>query len=98
MNFPMILNWLKRELKFVGVRPLSEDYFSRYPADLKKTKNQNKTRTNSPYYVDLPVTFDEICESERRYLKLFFKQPFKTDLSYFLRAFYNIVIKRKRSG
>ena len=28
-ELPMIINWLKRELKFVGVRPLSEDYFSR---------------------------------------------------------------------
>ena len=41
-EFPMILNWLKRELKFVGVRPLSEDYFSRYPADLKKLRIKTK--------------------------------------------------------
>ena len=37
-EFPMIINWFKRELKIVGVRPLSEDYFSRYPDDLKKLR------------------------------------------------------------
>ena len=44
-----------------------------------------------------PVNFEEICESERRYLNSYFKHPFKTDLNYFLKAFYNILIKRKRS-
>jgi len=96
-EFPMIINWFKRELKLVGVRPLSEDYFSRYPKDLKALRIKTKPGLVPPYYVDLPVTFEEICESERKYLDLYFKKPIRTDINYFFRAFYNIIIKRKRS-
>lgn len=97
-EFPMILNWIKRDLKIVGVRPLSEDYFKRYPKDLQNLRIKTKPGLVPPYYVDLPVSFEEICESERRYLKSYFERPIRTDFSYFLKAFYNIVIKRKRSG
>ena len=96
-EFPMIINWFKRELKLVGVRPLSEDYFSRYPEDLKKLRIKTKPGLVPPYYVDLPVTFEEICDSERKYLKLYFNKPLRTDMNYFFKAFYNILIKRKRS-
>ncbi len=97
-EFPMILNWIKRDLKMVGVRPLSEDYFKRYPKDLRELRIKTKPGLVPPYYVDLPVNFEEICESERKYLRSYFKHPLKTDLNYFIKAFYNIVIKRKRSG
>ena len=97
-EFPMILNWIKRDLKIVGVRPLSEDYFKRYPKDLQNLRIKTKPGLVPPYYVDLPVSFEEICESERRYLKSYFERPIRTDFNYFLKAFYNIVIKRKRSG
>ena len=96
-ELPMIINWFKRDLKLVGVRPLSEDYFRRYPDDLKELRIKTKPGLVPPYYVDLPITFEEICESERRYLNHFIKKPLKTDISYFFKAFYNIIIKRKRS-
>ena len=95
-EFPMILNWMKRDLKIVGVRPLSEDYFKRYPKDLQDLRIKTKPGLVPPYYVDLPVSFEEICESERRYLKSYFERPIRTDFSYFLKAFYNIVIKKKK--
>tara|TARA_Y100001958_G_C21245785_1_gene575725 strand:+ start:4647 stop:5672 length:1026 start_codon:yes stop_codon:yes gene_type:complete len=97
-EFPMIINWFKRDLKLVGVRPLSKDYFKRYPKDLQKLRVKTKPGLIPPYYVDLPVTFDEICDSERRYLDLYLKNPFKTDFRYFFKALYNILIKRRRSG
>ena len=96
-ELPMIINWLKRDLKIVGVRPLSEDYFSRYPADLKEMRIKTKPGLVPPYYVDLPVTFEEICDSERNYLMKYFKSPFKTDLVYLFKAVYNIFIKGNRS-
>jgi len=97
-EFPMIINWFKRDLKIVGVRPLSQDYFNRYPKDLQKLRIKTKPGLVPPYYVDLPVTFEEICDSERKYLNLYLKSPIKTDISYFFRASYNILIKRKRSS
>ena len=96
-ELPMITNWIKRELKIVGVRPLSEDYFSRYPADLQELRIKTKPGLVPPYYVDLPVTFEEICDSERKYLMQYFESPLKTDFVYFFKAAWNILIKRKRS-
>ena len=96
-EFPMIINWIKRELKIVGVRPLSEDNFSRYPADLQELRIKTKPGLVPPYYVDLPITFEEICNSERKYLIKYFKNPIKTDFNYFFKAAWNILIKRKRS-
>ena len=97
-ELPMIINWFKRELKLVGVRPLSQDYFNRYPKDLQKLRIKTKPGLIPPYYVDLPVTFEEICVSERKYLNLHLSKPIRTDISYFFKSFYNIVIKRKRSS
>ena len=97
-EFPMIINWLKRDLKLVGVRPLSEDYFKRYPKDLQQLRIKTKPGLVPPYYVDLPVTFEEICQSERNYLNQYIEHPLKTDLKYFFKAFYNIIIKRNRSS
>jgi len=97
-EFPMIINWLKRELKFVGVRPLSKDYFSRYPEDLQALRIKTKPGLIPPYYVDLPVTFHEICDSERNYLNQYFKKPIRTDIKYFFYAFWNIFFKGKRSA
>jgi lipopolysaccharide/colanic/teichoic acid biosynthesis glycosyltransferase len=96
-ELPMIINWLKRDLKIVGVRPLSEDYYSRYPVDLKELRIKTKPGLVPPYYVDLPVTFEEICNSERNYLIQYFKSPYKTDIVYFFKSAWNILIKRKRS-
>ena len=96
-EFPMIINWLKRELKLVGVRPLSEDYFNRYPKNLQELRIKTKPGLVPPYYVDLPITFDEICASEYNYLKKYFDQPWKTDFIYFFKAIWNILFKRKRS-
>ena len=96
-ELPMIINWFKRDLKIVGVRPLSEDYYSRYPADLQELRIKTKPGLVPPYYVDLPVTFEEICDSERNYLMQYFESPLKTDLVYFLKAVWNILIKRNRS-
>ena len=94
----MIINWIKRELKLVGVRPLSEDYFGRYPQDLKELRVKTKPGLVPPYYVDLPVTFDEICNSERKYLNQYFQNPFKTDIKYLFSALWNIFIRGKRSS
>lgn len=95
---PMWWNLIKGDLKLVGVRPLSQHYFSLYPPDLQKLRTRFKPGLIPPFYFDLPKTFEEILESERRYLLAYEKAPFSTDLRYLYRALYNIFIKRARSG
>ena len=67
-EIPMLINFIKRDLNLVGVRPLSENYYSRYPKDLQEERIKFKPGLIPPYYSDLPKNFNEILESERKYL------------------------------
>jgi lipopolysaccharide/colanic/teichoic acid biosynthesis glycosyltransferase len=95
---PMILNLLKGDLKLVGVRPLSQHYLSLYTEELRNKRLKYKPGLVPPYYADMPKTLEEIMASEMRYLEAYEKNPLLTDWQYFWKAFYNIVIKRARSG
>ena len=95
---PMWINWLKREMKLVGVRPLSKHYFNLYPEELRERRVKYKPGLIPPFYVDLPTTFEQIVESEKKYLDAYEKSPLLTDIRYFWQSFYNIFIKRARSA
>jgi len=97
-EMPMLVNWLCMELKFVGVRPLSESFFSTYPEDLKKERIKVKPGVFPPYYADLPGSIEEVWESERKYIQRFLKHPLRTDISYFFRGIYNIIFRHARSA
>jgi lipopolysaccharide/colanic/teichoic acid biosynthesis glycosyltransferase len=97
-ELPMLLNWLKGDLKLVGVRPLSPHYASLYPAGLHARRHRNKPGLIPPFYADLPRTFEEILASEEAYLERYERQPLRTDLRYFCRAMYNILFRHVRSA
>ena len=96
-ELPMLFNWLKGDLKIVGVRPISEHYFNLYDKDVQEKRIKHKPGLVPPFYADMPKTLQEIQESEMRYLDAYAKKPFRTDWKYFWKAFYNILIKRARS-
>jgi len=79
------------------VRPLSAHYLSLYSKDLQEMRKKVKPGLIPPFYADMPVTFDEICESERRYIQAYEENPVKTQWVYFWKAFWNIVFKGARS-
>ena len=95
---PMWLNLFKGEMKLVGVRPLSEHYFSLYPGEMQELRVKYKPGLIPPFYVDLPESFEEIVESERKYLEAYARSPLLTDFVYFWKAFYNIFLKKARSA
>ena len=97
-ELPMLYNWIKGEMNLIGVRPLSDHYFSLYPADLQELRKTVVPGLAPPFYADLPETFDEICESERRYVNAYLKNPARTQWRYFWKAAWNIVFKGVRSG
>jgi len=97
-ELPMIYNVIKGEMKLIGVRPLSEHYFSLYTKDLQEVRVKNKPGLIPPFYADMPVTLEEIMASEKKYLLQYEKKPFQTDLSYLIKSLNNIILKRKRSG
>ncbi len=96
-ELPMLINWFKGEMKLVGVRPLSQQYFSLYTKELQERRIQYKPGLVPPFYADCPKTLEQIIESELRYLDRYDKHPFITDFVYFFKAFYNIIFKRELS-
>jgi len=96
-ELPMLYNWVRGDLQLFGVRPLSAHYFDLYPKDLHELRMRVKPGLVPPFYADMPETFEEICDSERRYLTAYLERPVRTQAIYFWRAFVNIVFKGARS-
>ena len=94
---PMWFNWLRGDVKLIGVRPLSHQKFNLYPPEFRKRRINYKPGLIPPFYVDLPESIDELVESEKKYLDAYDKNPWLTDLRYLLTALYNIFIKQVRS-
>jgi hypothetical protein len=97
-ELPMLYNWIKGDLGIVGVRPLSFHYLDLYDKELQELRKKVKPGLVPPFYADLPDTFEEICDSERRYINAFLKHPLRTQCTYFWKAFVNIAFKGARSN
>ena len=96
-ELPAFVNILKGQMKLVGVRPLSQQYFDLYSAEVQQLRIKTKPGLLPPFYVDMPETLEEIQESEKRYIEAYLKHPFRTDWKYFWKVVGNIVFKGKRS-
>jgi len=96
-ELPQVVNYLHGDLNLVGVRALSQHYFSLYPKEMQEFRTMFKPGLVPPYYADMPDSFEEIIDSERQYLQQKQQHPFVTDLRYFGKAFYNIIFKNARS-
>lgn len=98
-ELPMLWNVLRGDMKWVGVRPLSEHFFSLYTPEMQELRTKVKPGMLPPFYYEekSPVGLDEIQASERRYIEAYLKHPFLTDWRYFWGTVYNILIKNKRS-
>ncbi len=96
-ELPQFINFLRGELSLVGIRALSLHYFSLYPEDLQNLRTKYKPGLIPPFYVDIPNSFEEILESERRYLLKKIKKGYIVNIEYFFRAWWNIIFKHARS-
>lgn len=97
-ELPMFINLFKGDLKIVGVRPISKQYFNLYPKDMQERRIKYKPGLVPPFYVHNPKTLAEVIESEKKYLDEYDKKPFRTDIRYFFMAIYNIIFRRYRSA
>jgi hypothetical protein len=96
-ELPQFINLIRGDISLMGVRALSEHYFSLYPPDLQELRTQFKPGLVPPFYVDMPIEFEEILESERKYLLKRQQKPISTQVEYFCKAWWNIIVKRARS-
>lgn len=99
-ELPMVVNLLKGQLKLVGVRPLSRQYFSLYSPEMQQLRIKVKPGLIPPFYYNCktPNDIKEVQENERRYIEEYLEHPFRTDWKYFWGCFRTILIKRKRSA
>lgn len=97
-ELPMLVNWLKRDIKLVGVRPLSETFFKTYPEDLQQERSLFKPGLIPPFYADMPSGIEQVWDSERKYLRNYSKHPLLTDIKYFFKAFNNILLHHAKSS
>jgi lipopolysaccharide/colanic/teichoic acid biosynthesis glycosyltransferase len=97
-EFPQLFNVLKREMKLVGLRPLSQVRFNEFPEDLRKERIKYKPGCFPPY-VALNMPDNKLnIEAERIYINDLKLHPYTTDIRYFLKAVYNIVTNKIRSS
>jgi lipopolysaccharide/colanic/teichoic acid biosynthesis glycosyltransferase len=97
-ELPTIINFLKGDMKLVGIRPLSKQYFELYNTDVQKRRIKYKPGLIPPFYVDMPDDLEQIQASEIKYLDAYDKHPFFTDFRYFWKSWGNILFRKARSN
>lgn len=95
---PMLLNFLKGDMKLIGGRPLSNHYFGLYEKSLQERRKNYKPGLLPPFYADMPETIEEIQASEVKYFDLYDRIGWRADIVYFFKIFNTIVFKGKRSA
>ncbi len=97
-ELPQLLNWLRGEVKLVGVRALSEQYLSMYPSSVRELRARVRPGLFPALYADGPTgSLEGIVESERRYLEAYLERPFTTDVRYFFKGIRAILFEGVRS-
>lgn len=95
---PMLVNYFRGDMKLVGVRPLSKQYFDLYSKELQDRRVKYKPGLIPPFYVDMPGNLEAIQASELKYLDNFDRHPFRTDFRYFWKSWWNILFRKARSN
>ena len=98
-ELPMVVNLFRGDVKIVGVRPISRQYFSLYSPEMQQLRVKVKPGLVPPFYYEKkrPEGIEEVQESERKYTEAYLKRPFATDWRYFLGTVGNILFRGARS-
>jgi len=97
-ELPGLFDWLRGDVKLVGMRATSPQFLSLYPQKLYDLYIQIKPGLIPPIFDESTNGFDEIVKIEMAYLERYKKDPIKTDFRYFWYTFRDIVFRRVRSN
>jgi lipopolysaccharide/colanic/teichoic acid biosynthesis glycosyltransferase len=97
-EIPQLFSILKGDIKLVGIRPMRECDWERYPADLKGKALRFKPGLMGIQYATLrKENFEEHIRFFHKYLDMKERRPFLTDVYFFFRILYYIFFKGVRS-
>jgi lipopolysaccharide/colanic/teichoic acid biosynthesis glycosyltransferase len=96
-EFPQILDWLRGDIKLVGIRATSRHFLSLYPKEFLELYVQVKPGLIPPLFSESTSGFDQIVEIEFAYLRRYWKSPFATDVRYLVQTFTDIIFRGVRS-
>lgn len=96
-ELPQLFDWLRGDIKLVGMRATSRHFLSLYPKELYDLYVQIKPGLIPPIFDESTSGFDQIVNVELTYLKSYWKQPIRTDVKYLIRTFTDIVFRGVRS-
>lgn len=96
-ELPGLYDWLRGDVKLVGMRATSPHFLSLYPQELYDLYIQIKPGLVPPIFDESTDGFDDIVKIEMAYLDRYIKAPIKTDIQYFWYTFRDIVFRKVRS-
>jgi lipopolysaccharide/colanic/teichoic acid biosynthesis glycosyltransferase len=97
-ELPGLYDWLRGDVKLVGMRATSPQFLSLYPQELYDLYIQIKPGLIPPIFDESTDGFDEIVRIEMDYLERYRADPIKTDIQYFWFTFRDIVFRKVRSN
>ncbi len=97
-EIPQIYNLLRGDLKIVGLRPVSKEYFNELPEELKSKRLNLKPGCVPPYIsLNMKSSVREVLEADLIFIKAYEKNRLIA-IKFFFMALYNITFKNKRSS
>jgi len=90
-ELPQFIDWFRGEIKLVGIRALSQHFFSLYSKEYQDLFIQVKPGIISPIFDDKTDGFSDIERIELKYLKSYLSHPVITDIKYFFITFKQII-------
>lgn len=97
-EIPQLSSLLDGDLKLVGIRPKSEDEWSRYPAAIKqRALRQRPGLLGVQYAYPRTDDFDAYVTHLSRYLDEWEEDPYRADFHYLYRILLNILMGARSS-
>jgi len=96
-ELPGLYDWLRGDVKLVGMRATSPHFLSLYPKELYDLYIQIKPGLVPPIFDESTDGFDDIVRIEMAYLERYREAPVRTDIQYFWYTFRDIVFRKVRS-
>lgn len=96
-ELPQIYDWLRGEVKLVGMRATSRHFLSLYPRELYDLYIQVKPGLIPPIFDESTTSFAQIVKVELTYLQRYYDRPVRTDISYLMQTLSAIVFRGVRS-